>query len=107
MGPKSLAGKTARPSAGRVAPTAGNDPALTPGRGCKPVRRRSRGARLRRRAAIFAVATTVATAIAVGPNVAAGLAATGSVHYDSNDNVGAGHDSFNGTFTGFGNVGIG
>ena len=34
------------------------------------------------------------------------LASTGSVYFDSSDNVGAGHDFFNGTFSGLGNVGL-
>src|SRR5947207_389558 len=56
-----------------------------------------------RRAALLAVAAVIA-ALAFGPTPS--LANTGSVYYDSNANVGAGHDSFNGAATGYGNVGL-
>jgi hypothetical protein len=57
-----------------------------------------------RRAALLAVAAVIVLAVGATP----ALATTGSVYYDSNNNVGAGHDFFGGTTpTGSDNVGLG
>jgi hypothetical protein len=64
------------------------------------------GLRVPHRATRLAIALTVAMVLAL-TGAAASSASTGSVYFDSNNNVGAGETLFNGTFTGSGNVGVG
>jgi hypothetical protein len=59
-------------------------------------------ARSRRAATVAIALATAILATAASPS----LADTGSVYFDSNFNVGAGHDFFNATFTGCCNVGL-
>jgi hypothetical protein len=64
---------------------------------------RARSPRRGRRAGIAAIATVVALALGATQS----LADTGSVYFDANHNVGAGHDFFDALDTGGANVGIG
>jgi hypothetical protein len=61
--------------------------------------------RVAHRATRLAIALALAMAVAL-TSAAASSANTGSVYFDSNNNVGAGETLFNGTFTGTGNVGL-
>ena len=66
---------------------------------CKPT---ARG-----RTRMLTVATAVAIALGAGFGTSTSHAATGSVYFDANNNTAAGETLFNGTFTGFENVGLG